>query len=219
MNFEQNITPIPGTKRVRYTCVECGLQREGYASTSGKNKYCSTSCSARANARNMKQKMAIPFEDRPKAEEKVKKYTAPKGSKGERLMFKCATCKTKFERYHYKDWPTPKFCKRECIRRPSILAMIDAEEVEPKVRWECEGCHKNFYRLKRKNENDPRFCTVICKNKSITNGGKTINKRQLPKTIIIQKPDNEPHSCTINRFVFFTCLATNIALMYYIILK
>jgi hypothetical protein len=46
MNFDNNVTLIPGTKRVRYTCIECGNNKEAYAHSNGKKMYCSSKCAA-----------------------------------------------------------------------------------------------------------------------------------------------------------------------------
>lgn len=228
MNFDNNLMSIPGTKRVRYTCIECGDNKEAYVHSNGKKMYCSAKCAAISRARQIKNKAA-------KNQRKIKKIVPESirdfiklppnefinvvSKKGKLIKLTCITCNIEFERICYTGRPLPKFCKRTCIRKSTTLALIKDNEIKSRIKWTCEGCSKIFYRMHRKGFAEPRFCTVICKNKSITNAGKTIHKRDLPKTIIIQKPDNESHKCTINRFVFYTCLATNVVLMYYIVMK
>lgn len=44
MSFKQKMTPIPGTKRFEYTCIECGKKKESYVTGGSTLKYCSPKC-------------------------------------------------------------------------------------------------------------------------------------------------------------------------------
>lgn len=92
MNFQQNITPIPGTKHVEYTCIECGIKKKTYASHTNKKQYCSTKCSGAARTRmyTEKQISLIPH------------------------MIKCEICPQQFE--FKSTHPHQKFCSKRCAK-------------------------------------------------------------------------------------------------------
>ena len=97
MNYQPNIKPIPGTKRIEYTCIQCGIKKEGYASGSGLNKYCSKKCTGLGRAATMSKKVLS---------SPIKKQS-------------CEICKNEFK--VKKTHPDQRFCSKACAKTTYIV--------------------------------------------------------------------------------------------------
>lgn len=67
MSSKQNIVSVPGTKRVEFNCMQCGIKKETYCSGSSFYKFCSRACSGAS-------RRTAPHHNRIKNNEPLKTY-------------------------------------------------------------------------------------------------------------------------------------------------
>jgi len=177
MKFELNLKEIPGTKRVEFNCIRCGIHKESYRNKSSAGlKYCTRKCAAadRNEVINNKRKA--------EADKLVAhKVTAKTNSKAfsRHLAGNCIGCKKSFIRYVAPGEKPPTWCSKKCYdNRKHTIAGRE---------WFCLNCKNRFMRTHHKDDPVPKYCSVACKNKHVTNTGKILKQKFYPNEPFLNK--------------------------------